>query len=74
MIIYTNDGIYINDVKYHVNIKYKKYYTDPLYSGRYNCFYIDKQNPEFIIKNFYESAKIIINAINITSYNCIVIY
>ena len=74
MIIHKNDGIYIKDVKYHVNIKDKKYYIDPWYVGKNGCFYIDSQNPEWIIKKFYKSTKIIISAINITSYNCIVIH
>ena len=52
MIIHKNDGIYIKDVKYHVNIKDKKYYIDPWYVGKNGCFYIDKQNPEWIIKKF----------------------
>ena len=73
MLIHKNDGIYIKDVRYHVNIKNKKCYID---SWSSDYVYIDKQNPEWIIKNFYKSTKIIINAIKInkTSYSCIVIY
>lgn len=74
MIIHKKDGIYIKDVKYHINIEDKEYHKDPWYVGKNGCFYIATQNPEWIIKKFYRSAKIIINAINITSYNCIVIY
>ena len=64
MIIYKNDGIYIKDIKYHIN---------PSYSANNNCFYIDKQNSEWIIKNFYKSTKLIINTL-FKYYNCIVIY
>lgn len=73
MIIYKNDGIYIKDIKYHINMYYKQFYKNPSYSANNNCFYIDKQNSEWIIKNFYKSTKLIINTL-FKYYNCIVIY
>lgn len=74
MLIYKNDGIYIKDIKYHVNMHYKRFYKNPSYSGNNNCFRMYKQYPEWIIKNFYRSTKIIINALGFIHYNCIIIY
>ena len=44
MIIHKKDGIYVKNVKYHVNIEDKEYYIDPLYVGKNDCFY--KFQPE----------------------------